>query len=113
MSYQRDYLARLCYPVANPHLGYEFSKGYYSRVTDCLHGHVTKLFMTPLIRSLGELVGPQPLLTFLDSFRYPLGGEFAMVRELAWINRIPGGWGLEIGVMAEVFRNWALRSRRS
>lgn len=35
-----------------------------------------------------------------------------MVRESAWINRIPGGWVLEIGVMAEVFRNWALRSRR-
>ncbi len=109
VSYQREYLARLCYPVANPNLGYEFSKGYYSRVTDRLHGRVTRLFMTPLIRSLGELVGPQPLLTFLDSFRYPLAGEFAMVCELAWINRIPGDWGLEIGVLAEVFRNCALR----
>ncbi|MCK6500796.1 MAG: glycosyl transferase, partial [Nitrospira sp.] len=109
VSYQREYLARLCYPVANPNLGYEFSKGYYSRVTDRLHGRVTRLFMTPLIRSLGELVGPQPLLTFLDSFRYPLAGEFAMVCELAWINRIPGDWGLEIGVSAEVFRNCALR----
>lgn len=28
VSYQREYLARLCYPVANPNLGYEFSKGY-------------------------------------------------------------------------------------
>lgn len=109
LSYDREYLARLCYPVANPNLGYEFSKGYYSRVTDRLHGRVTRLFMTPLIRSLQQLLGPQPLLTFLDSFRYPLAGEFAMVRELARINRIPGDWGLEIGVLAEVYRNCALR----
>jgi glucosyl-3-phosphoglycerate synthase len=108
-SYQREYLARLCYPVANPNLGYEFCKGYYSRVTDRLHGRATRLFITPLIRSLQQLVGPHALLTFLDSFRYPLAGEFAMVRDLAWINRIPGDWGLEVGVLAEVYRNCALR----
>ncbi|OGW66816.1 MAG: glycosyl transferase [Nitrospirae bacterium RIFCSPLOWO2_02_FULL_62_14] len=109
VSYTREYLARLCYPLANPNLGYEFCKGYYSRVTDRLHGRVTRLFITPLVRSLQQLTGPQPLLTFLDSFRYPLAGEFAMVRDLAWINRIPGDWGLEIGVLAEVYRNCALR----
>jgi glucosyl-3-phosphoglycerate synthase len=109
LSYNREYLARLCYPIANPNLGYEFCKGYYARVTDRLHGRVTRLFITPLLRSLQQLVGPQPLLTFLDSFRYPLAGEFAMVRDLAWINRIPGDWGLEIGVLAEVHRNCALR----
>ncbi len=108
-SYSREYLARLCYPIANPNLGYEFCKGYYSRVTDRLHGRVTRLFITPMIRSLQQLVGPHALLTFLDSFRYPLAGEFAMVRDLAWTNRIPGDWGLEIGVLAEVYRNCALR----
>lgn len=109
VSYDRQYLARLCYPIANPNLGYEFAKGYYSRITDRLHGRVTRLFMTPLLRSLQQLVGTHPLLTFLDSFRYPLAGEFAMVSDLAWINRIPGDWGLEVGVLAEVYRNCALR----
>jgi glucosyl-3-phosphoglycerate synthase len=109
LSYNREYLARLCYPVANPNLGYEFCKGYYSRVTDRLHGRVTRLFITPMLRSLQQLAGPHPLLTFLDSFRYPLSGEFAMVPDLARINRIPGDWGLEIGVLAEVYRNCALR----
>lgn len=108
-SYGREYLARLCFPIANPNLNYEFCKGYYSRVTDRLHGRVTRLLMTPLIRSLQQLAGPHPLLTFLDSFRYPLAGEFAMVRDLAWTNRIPGDWGLEVGVLAEVYRNCALR----
>lgn len=109
VSYDRQYLARLCYPIANPNLAYEFCKGYYSRVTDRMHGRVTRLFITPLIRSLQMLVGPHALLSFLDSFRYPLAGEFAMVRDLAWINRIPGDWGLEIGMLAEVYRNCALR----
>ncbi|MEC4889358.1 MAG: glycosyl transferase [Nitrospira sp.] len=109
VSYDRHYLARLCYPIANPNLGYEFAKGYYSRITDRLHGRVTRLFMTPLLRSLQQLVGTHPLLAFLDSFRYPLAGEFAMVSDLAWVNRIPGDWGLEVGVLAEVYRNCALR----
>lgn len=109
VSYDRQYLARLCYPIANPNLGYEFAKGFYSRVTDRLHGRVTRLFMTPLLRSLQQLVGFHPFLTFLDSFRYPLAGEFAMVNDLAWTNRIPGDWGLEVGVLAEVYRNCALR----
>jgi glucosyl-3-phosphoglycerate synthase len=109
LSYHRAYLARLCYPVANPNLGYEFCKGYYARVTDRLHGRVTRLFITPLIRSLERLVGYHPMLAFLDSFRYPLAGEFAMVTDLAWTNRIPGDWGLEVGVLAEVYRNCALR----
>jgi glucosyl-3-phosphoglycerate synthase len=109
LSYNREYLARLCYPIVNTNLGYEFCKGYYSRVTNRLHGRVTRLYLTPLIRSLQQVSGSHPLLTFLDSFRYPLAGEFAMVRDLAWINRIPGDWGLEIGVLSEIYRNCALR----
>ncbi len=42
-DYDRELLARLCFPTANPNLGYEFAKGYYSRVTDRLHGRVTRL----------------------------------------------------------------------
>jgi glucosyl-3-phosphoglycerate synthase len=109
LSYHRAYLARLCYPVVNPNLGYEFCKGYYARVTDHFGGRVTRLFITPLIRSLERLVGHHPMLNFLDSFRYPLAGEFAMVSDLAWTNRIPGDWGLEVGVLAEVYRNCAPR----
>ena len=63
----------------------------------------------PLIRSLLQLVGPHPTLLFLESFRYPLAGEFAMVTDLAWIIRVPGNWGLEVGILAEVHRNCANR----
>ncbi|MCS7314228.1 MAG: hypothetical protein RMI94_04270 [Bryobacterales bacterium] len=108
VNYDRRMLARLCYPVANPNLGFEFCKGYYARVTDRMHGRVTRLFVTPLVRALEGMAPGAPFLKFLDSFRYPLAGEFAMKANLARVNRIPGDWGLEVGVLAEVFRNCAL-----
>jgi glucosyl-3-phosphoglycerate synthase len=48
-------------------------------------------------------------LVFLDSFRYPLAGEFAITTDLARVIRIPGDWGLEVGILGEVFRNCAVR----
>ena len=105
LEYRRELLARLCYPTANPNLDYEFAKGYYGRVTNRLYGRVTRLFMTPLLRALKSILGPLPFLEYLDSFRYPLAGECSMTTDLARINRIPSDWGLEVGVLAEVFRN--------
>jgi glucosyl-3-phosphoglycerate synthase len=109
LTYSRDMLARLCYPVVNPSLDYDFCKGYYSRVSDRFHGRATRLLVTPLIRSLQKIIGYHPLLLFFDSFRYPLAGEFSMDIDMARINKIPGDWGLEVGVMAEIYRNTSLR----
>ncbi len=109
VTYSREMLARLCYPVANPFLDYDFCKGFYSRVTDRLHGRVTRLLVTPLIRALIKIIGYHPILVFFDSFRYPLAGEFSMDVDLVGVNRIPGDWGLEVGVLAEVYRNTAER----
>ena len=74
VTYSRELLARLCYPVANPNLNYVFCKGYYSRVTNKMNGRVTRLLVTPLIRSLQQLTGQLGFLAFLDSFRYTLAG---------------------------------------
>ena len=109
VTYDRGLLARLCYPVTNPNLDYDFCKGFYSRVTDRLHGRMTRLLVTPLIRSLQKILGYLPILVFFDSFRYPLAGEFSMDVDLARVNRIPGDWGLEVGVLAEVYRNTSIR----
>lgn len=109
LTYSRDLLARLVYPVVNPNLGYEFCKGFYARISDKMHGRVTRLLVTPLIRSLEKILGYLPLLVFFDSFRYPLAGEFSMITDLARVNRIPADWGLEVGVLAEVYRNTAVR----
>lgn len=105
VNYSRELLARLCYPVVNPNINYEFCKGYYARVSDRMHGRVTRLFFTPLIRAMQSIYGFLPFLRYLDSFRYPLAGEFAMQADLARVNRIPSDWGLEVGVLSEIYRN--------
>lgn len=107
LNYSRSLLARLCYPVVHPNLGFEFSKGYYARVGDRLYGRVTRLFMTPLIRAMEDLAKGAPFLRFLDSFRYPLAGEFAMKADLARVTRVPSDWGLEVGILSEIHRNCA------
>jgi len=103
VNYSREVLARLCYPVVNPDIGFEFSKGYYARLSHQMHGRVTRLLMTQ------SMVGFLPFLVYLDSFRYPLAGEFAMQADLARVNRLPSDWGLEVGVLAEVYRNCSIR----
>lgn len=109
VNYSRELLGRLCYTVASPNIDYVFCKGFYARVTDRMHGRVTRLFVTPIIRSLEKLFGYLPLLVYLDSFRYPLAGEFSMSADLARINRIPADWGIEVETLAEVYRNCALK----
>lgn len=108
LTYSREMLGRLCYPTSSPNIDLEFCKAFYARVTDRMHGRVTRLLVSPLIRSLRSIVGQHPLLTYLDSFRYALAGEFSMRADLARVIRIPSDWGLEVGVLAEVYRNCAL-----
>jgi glucosyl-3-phosphoglycerate synthase len=105
LTYDRALLARLFYPVANPTFSFEFCKGYYARVNSGkLGGRLTRLFVTPLLRALRKVVGPMDYLEFMDSFRYPLSGEFSLRRDFIKRMRIPGDWGLEVGVLSEVYR---------
>jgi glucosyl-3-phosphoglycerate synthase len=107
VNYSRAMVARLCYPVATPHSEYEFCKGFYSRYTTKMYGRATRLFFTPFIRALEKILGYLPFLVYMDSFRYALAGEIAMRRDLAMALRIPSDWGLEVGTLAEVYRNVA------
>ncbi len=109
VTYDRELLDRLVFPVINPDMGYQFCKGYYARYSDRLHGRVTRLFVSPLIRALMRIVGNLPVLTYLDAFRYPLSGEFCLTDDMARGLRIPSNWGLEIGVLSEVFENSSLQ----
>ena len=105
LTYDRSLLARLFYPVANPTFSFEFCKGYYARVNgNRLSGRLTRLFVTPLLRALRKVVGHMDYLEFMDSFRYPLSGEFSLRRDFIKRIRIPGDWGLEVGVLSEVYR---------
>lgn len=110
VTYNRELLARLCYPVAHPSLGFDFCKGYYARTTTKLNGRVMRLLVTPLLRALKTLLGPQPFLVYMDTFRYPLAGEFAMDVDLVRRVRIPYDWALEVGMLAEIYRNASPRA---
>ena len=108
ITYNRELLARLIYPVANPLFNYEFCKGYYARVANNqINGRVSRLLVTPLIRALKHVLGEGPYLNYLDSFRYILAGEFAFRRDVLNDIRIPSDWGLEIGVLSEMHRNYS------
>ncbi|MBC3766222.1 glycosyl transferase [Neptunicella marina] len=108
LTYDRELLARLIYPVAHPNFNYEFCKGFYARVADGkMNGRVSRLLVTPLLRALKSIVGHSPYLEFMDSFRYPLAGEFSFRRDVLNDIRIPSDWGLEIGVLSEMYRNYS------
>lgn len=107
-TYDRSLLARLLYPVANPNFNYKFCKGFYARVANGkMHGRVTRLLVTPLIRALKKVYGQNDYLDYIDSFRYPLAGEFSFRTDVINDLRIPSDWGLEIGVLSELNRNYA------
>ena len=108
LTYDRSLLARLIYPVANPQFNYEFCKGFYARVADGkINGRVSRLLITPLLRSLKRVVGHNDYLEYMDSFRYPLAGEFSFRKDVLNDIRIPSDWGLEIGVLSEMHRNYS------
>lgn len=109
VNYSREIPARLFYPIVHPALDFEFNKGYYSRVTDKLHGRVTRLFYSPLVKALAKTYGSSAYLDYMDSFRYSLSGEFAFIRTLARGIRISPTWGLEVSTLSEVYDNTSVR----
>lgn len=107
-TYTREMLARLIYPVANPQFNYEFCKGFYARVADGkINGRVSRLLISPLLQALKTSLGQMDYLDYMDSFRYPLAGEFSFRRDVLNDIRIPSDWGLEVGVLSEMYRNYA------
>jgi glucosyl-3-phosphoglycerate synthase len=108
LTYERELLDRLLYPVANPMFNYEFAKGFYARVAGGkINGRVSRLLVTPLIKALKKTVGHCDYLEYMDSFLYPLAGEFSFRRDVLSDIRIPSDWGLEIGVLSEMYRNYS------
>ena len=110
VTYDKTYPLKLLFPLLEREFGIAFSKAYYTRLSENprkMHGRVTRLFVTPLITSLMELFGYRDYLRYLDAYRYPLSGEFALTSDLALNTRIPADWGLEVGLLAEVYRNLA------
>lgn len=107
LNYSREMLARLVLPAVDPTVDYDFVKGYYARVSDRLHGRVTRLLLTPLLAAFLRIMGSEPYIRYLASFRYALSGEFAVKVDLAYRMRLPCDWGLEIVTLFEALRHRA------
>lgn len=107
--YDPKIIHRLLLPLVVPEMDFYFSKGYYARLTDeRMYGRVTRLFLWPLLDALRTaLPTHSPLLHYLRTFRYPLSGDMAMTADLARSIRVPTDWGLELGILGEVYRNAA------
>ena len=107
VNFRREMLARLVLPAIDPTVDFDFVKAYYARVSDRLHGRVTRLLLSPLLAAFTRLIGDDPYIRYLSSFRYALSGEFAIKCDLAERLRLPCDWGLEIVTLFEALRHRA------
>jgi len=107
-TYDRRMLAKLFYPVVNPVFNFEFCKGYYPRIAnEKMNGRVARLLVTPLLIALEKTIGNSGYLQFMKSFKYPLSGEFSFRRNVLSELRISSDWGIEVGVLSEMQRNFS------
>ena len=107
-TYDRRLLAKLFYPVVNPLFNFEFCKGYYPRIArGKMNGRVARLLVFPLITALEKTIGKSDYLEFMKSFKYPLAGEFSFRRNVLPELRISSDWGIEVGVLSEMQRNFS------
>ena len=100
---------KLLYSVVEPRLDFWFAKGYYARIDlekRRIYGRIYRLFINPLLEALQKkLPNKSTFIRYLQSFRYTLSGEMAIYTDIALNLRIPSDWGLEIGILAELYRN--------
>ncbi|MDP2218444.1 MAG: glucosyl-3-phosphoglycerate synthase [Methanolobus sp.] len=113
INYNKEFVAKLLYPIVHPQLNFYFNKGYYARINlekRTMHGRVYRLFVRPLLDTLmRDVQYESDILEYMQAFRYTLSGEFAFTRDLALNIRIPSDWGLEVGLLAEIYRNTSLK----
>ena len=113
VSYTKLMPAKLFYPIVEPDLSFFFNKGYYARIDMdnlIMYGRVCRLFLNPMLNALLEKTKySSNFLKYMCAFKYPLSGEFGMTSDLAINIRIPGDWGLEVGLLAEVYKSTALK----
>jgi glucosyl-3-phosphoglycerate synthase len=103
LTYNKEFLIRLLFPIV--HLRFQFSKGFYVRYGSKFYGRVTRLFYFPFIRTLKDIFGYSDYLDYMGDFRYPLSGEFAIFVSQAHMIQFPCDWGIEVGILGEIYRN--------
>jgi glucosyl-3-phosphoglycerate synthase len=104
LNYRRELLVRLCFPVLHPEMAFQVSKGFSARFSTQLNGRVMRLLITPLLQAMEHVEGFARTLGPLQFFRYPISGEVCLHRSVAESVRFPSDWGVETGMMADIFR---------
>ena len=102
VTYDRAMMVRLLYPVV--HLRYQFAKAFYARHSEGLNGRVARLFYFPFVKALRDVLGQRDFVDYMADFRYPLSGEFATFATIANELRFPSDWGIEVGILSEMYR---------
>jgi len=102
-TYESAFVSRLAYPIVDSRLGFDFVKGFYPRFDhQGLNGRVTRLLVGPLLDSLASHEPVPPTIKYLQSFRYPLAGEFAARAALTSSITVPEHWGVDISLLANI-----------
>jgi len=112
VTYSSLLLGRLLEPTANPNNEFEFCKGFYVRISPTelvLKGRVTRLFVTPFVDTLKNIMNmygyadQARFFSYHRTFNYPLAGEFSFTSKLARGINIAYDWGLEVSTLSEVY----------
>lgn len=113
INYTEMLPTKLLYAAVEPRMDFFFSKGFYARLnpeTKRVYGRIYRLFISPLLEALQKkLDHKSTFIRYLQSFKYPLSGEFAIYSDVAMNLRIPGDWGLELGMLAELYRTISVK----
>ena len=62
------------------------------------------LVLLPFVKALRDIIGKIDFLEYMADFRYPLSGEFATFASIAYDLLFPSDWGIEVGILAEMYR---------
>jgi glucosyl-3-phosphoglycerate synthase len=118
VTYDRLLLGRLIEPTADPNNDIQFCKGYYARISPlekAMKGRVTRLFVTPFVDAMADVMtelGYVELARFFRyhrTFKYPLAGEFSLTTRLARSLNIAYDWGLEVATLSQVYDQLIVR----
>jgi hypothetical protein len=121
MNFRKEMLVALCHPLirstADTHSKLKMVKAFYRRLTlryesprkeYVFGGRTTRLFAIPLMKILARNY-PEIFLG-LDTIRYPLSGESAIVREALERLEFPYDYSVEIALLHQVIRRYGLQA---
>jgi len=120
MNFEKEMVVALCHPlvnsIRNKRLNYRMTKAFYKRLTlryESEHkdyvfgGRVTRLFALPLIKVLS--IRYPTIFGGLETLRYPLSGESAIIREVLEEIEFPYDYSVEVAILYQIAQKHGLK----